>query len=86
MLTIGQRRKKANKKEQVIPIENKPQKKNGRQLLKKIGMINFVKIINDHRVFIATIDVLLMSSHRMEASESLYFHWLNQILDQFLVD
>jgi hypothetical protein len=85
MLTIGQRRKKANKKEQVIPIENKPQK-NGRQLLKKIGMINFVKIINDHRIFIATIDVLLMSSHRMEASESLYFHWLNQILDQFLVD
>ncbi len=27
MLTTGQRRKKANKKEQVIPIENKPQKK-----------------------------------------------------------
>jgi hypothetical protein len=85
MLTVGQRRKEANKKEKVIPIENKPQK-NGRQLLKKIGMINFVKIINDHRIFIATIDVLLMSSHRMEASESLYFHWLNQILDQFLVD
>ena len=46
----------------------------------------YVKITNDNIIFIATIDLLVISSHMMEAWELLYVQQLNQVLDQFLVD